>query len=77
MYIFGTYLLAKGKYTDILIIVSIASVLSVGLNFILIPKIGAVGAALVCSFTQIFVGVLKMARSLILIKDEDKVKHYN
>jgi O-antigen/teichoic acid export membrane protein len=77
MYIFGTYLLAKGKYKDILIIVSIASILSVGLNFILIPKLGAVGAALVCSFTQIFVGVLKMIRSLILIKDERKDTNYN
>lgn len=70
MYIFGTYLLAKGKYKDILIIVSIASILSVGLNLIYIPKLGAVGAALVCSFTQIFVGLLKMIRALILINEE-------
>lgn len=51
-YIFGTLLTANGNLKQLNIIALISVVLSLGLNFALIPKLGAYGAAVACLTTQ-------------------------
>lgn len=58
-YIFGTLLTANGNLRQLNFIALISVVLSLVLNFILIPKLGAYGAAIACLTTQFLAFILQ------------------
>ncbi len=65
-YIIGTLLTANGslKYLNTIALTSV--IFSLSLNFILIPKLGAYGAALTCLFTQSIAFVLQIILAMKL-----------
>ncbi len=67
-YIIGTLLTANGslKYLNTIAFASV--IFSLVLNFILIPKLGAYGAALTCLFTQSIAFVLQLILAMKLFK---------
>jgi O-antigen/teichoic acid export membrane protein len=60
MYIFGSYLTATSRYFPLILIVAFGVILNLILNLQLIPLLGAEGAAISCSATQITVGLLHL-----------------
>jgi O-antigen/teichoic acid export membrane protein len=58
-YVFGTLLTANGSLKQLNIIALIGVVFSFGLNFILIPEMGAYGAAVTCLTTQMIAFTLQ------------------
>jgi len=60
-YIFGTLLTANGKLKHLNIIASVGVAMSLVVNFMLIPQLGALGAAWACLLTQGFTFVLQLA----------------
>jgi O-antigen/teichoic acid export membrane protein len=58
--IFGTLLTANGNLKALNIVSGIAVAINLGLNFILIPAQGALGAAIACFITQCFVAIVNL-----------------
>lgn len=74
--IFGTLLTANGNLKFLNIISFIAIILSLSINYILIPKLGALGAAISFLITQTFVGVLQFIFSFIHFKFHFKISNF-
>lgn len=68
MYVFGSFLTGIGKYKPLIIIVAIGVLVNIGLNILLIPMYKAVGAAIACTMTQLFVGLSKGIYSGYILK---------
>jgi O-antigen/teichoic acid export membrane protein len=58
---YGTLLTAAGHLTFLNSLSALAIILSVGLNFLLIPQFGATGAAWTACITQVLVGIAQWA----------------
>lgn len=65
-YVFGTLLTARGNLRALNIVALSGFVLNIGLNFILIPKYGAEGAAIATVFTQFITAVVQLVLSFRL-----------
>ena len=72
--IFGTLMTANGSLKLLNQISFLGCILSLGLNFYLIPKFGAKGAAISSSITQVSLGVTQMIFVFILFKFSLKLK---
>jgi len=64
MYIFGTYMTARGELRSLNILYSSCVVINILLNYILIPKHGAYGAAMATVATQSVVAISLIVMSL-------------
>ncbi len=67
-YIFGTLLTANGSMKYLNIMAFVGMVFNVGLNFILIPKFGAVGAAITSMFTQVLTSLAQVVMCAGILK---------
>lgn len=67
VYIYSTLLTANGNLKPLIGLYTAAVVLSLTLNLILIPKIGALGAAITAASTQLLVSILLIKMSNILL----------
>lgn len=69
-YIYATLLTANGNLRPLIYNSLIAVIFNLGLNFILIPKMGALGAAICCALTQILLSFLniRLAKRFIQLK---------
>jgi O-antigen/teichoic acid export membrane protein len=74
MYVFGSMLTAKGLIRLLVIWCSIGLAISLAVNAVLIPKWGAIGAAIATLLTQSFVGFGKMYWAIRKIKLDFTVK---
>lgn len=68
MYVFGTMLTANGSLKTLNILAFGAVLLSFTLNFLLIPKYGAVGAAISALITQSFIAITNMVFAIRYLK---------
>jgi O-antigen/teichoic acid export membrane protein len=73
MYIFGTYMTARGELKSLNIIYATCVVLNVVLNFLLIPKYGAYGAAAATLATQTVASLSLIAMSLIRLRPSREI----
>ena len=55
LYVIGTLLTANKDFKIMIPVLSVAVLLNIGLNYLLIPKIGALGAAEATLYTQLFI----------------------
>jgi O-antigen/teichoic acid export membrane protein len=55
LYVIGTLLTANKNFKVMIPVLSIAVLINIGLNYMLIPEIGALGAAQATLFTQLFI----------------------
>jgi len=67
-YIFGTLLTANGSIRQLNWIAMTGMILNVGLNFLLIPKMHAIGSAWASLITQIFTGLSQLILATIIFK---------
>ena len=67
-YVFGTLLTANGSLRQLNILASVALALNVGVNLVLIPRHGAVGAAWASLAAQAFMGVSQTALACRLFR---------
>lgn len=58
-YVFGTLLTANGNFKTLIFIASIGVLMNVGLNYVLIPHFGALGAAFTALFVQAVTSILQ------------------
>ena len=68
MYVFGTYMTARGELKPLNILYALCVLLNVVLNFVLIPKHGAYGAAIATLVTQSVVTVSLIVMSMWRLK---------
>jgi O-antigen/teichoic acid export membrane protein len=71
-YVYATLLTANGSIRPLIIVSLIAVLLNVTLNFILLPVYGAIGAAITCVITQVFLSVVNilLAKKFIGMKTD-------
>lgn len=67
-YVFGTLLTAKGSLRGLNILAFISLLLNITLNFILIPKYEAKGAAIATCITQLFMGIAQLILAQYIFK---------
>lgn len=65
LYVIGTLLTANKNFKQMIIVLSVAVLINVGLNFILIVKSGAEGAAIATLITQVF---MLIAYSVLIMR---------
>lgn len=59
-YVYATLLTANGNLRPLIAVALVAVGINLGLNFILIPQMGALGAAYACALTQIFLSFVNI-----------------
>lgn len=69
-YIYATLLTANGNLNMLLRIALVGVCFNLGMNFLLIPKYGALGAAIACTLTQVLLSVLniRLAQKILSLK---------
>lgn len=74
-YVYATLLTANGNLKPLIIISLCAVVLNLVLNFILMPLYGALGAAVTCCVTQLFLSVANIfvAQKIIKLKTDGRL----
>ncbi|HET8574536.1 MAG TPA: oligosaccharide flippase family protein [Edaphocola sp.] len=78
-YVYATLLTANGNLRPLIYVALIAVTINLGLNFILIPRTGALGAAYSCAITQVFLSIVNIwlaGRYIRLKKDFGWVLQY-
>jgi O-antigen/teichoic acid export membrane protein len=73
-YVYATLLTANGNLKQLILLSLMAVIFNLTLNFILIPKYGALGAAISAVLTQLILAVfnIKIAQKLIHLKPDGK-----
>lgn len=71
-YVYSTLVVAAGKIKPLIIISIVAVILNVSMNFILLPRFGALGGAVTCVVTQVFLSILNilLAKKVIALKTD-------
>lgn len=67
-YIFGTLLTANGSIKQLNLMAALGMVTNIGLNLLLIPRHGALGAAYVSLFTQTLTAVMQVVIAFVIFK---------
>lgn len=73
-YIYATLLTAQGSLKQLIVVASVAVVINLGLNLVLMPRYGALGAAITCCVTMYYVAITNIFLSQKMIRLKTNIR---